>query len=267
MKKLAISLVLILTASSAAAAEKITFCIVNDFMEIVTYRGENEECLEFETPLDIISGERGPVGPEGPPGPPGPEGAQGQAGPPGPQGAQGQAGPQGAQGAPGPQGIPGDEGPEGAEGAEGPEGPEGPQGPAGPAVQIIGGSTGVLVLLPLEQVFLPMFYGMIGAASDVEVPMPASGAVTNLNVRTRSNASIIIGHYDFYIWKSGSDSTVTCQIGTGQNTCSDTVNCVDFVGGTDTIALRATPTNLPLPTGASWTAVFHPQTTCADLGL
>jgi len=263
MKKLAISLVLILTAGSATAAEKITFCVVNDFMQIVTYRGENQDCLEFETPLDIISGERGPVGPQGPAGPPGPPGPQGQQGPPGPQGAQGPAGPPGPQGQ---QGVPGPPGQQGEPGIPGEEGPEGPAGPAGPAVQIIGGSTGVLLLLPLEQVFLPMFYGMIGAASDVEVPMPASGAVTNLNVRTRSNVSIVIGHYDFFVWKSGSDSTVTCQIGTGQNTCSDTVNCVDFVAG-DTIALRATPTNVPLPTGASWTAVFHPETTCADLGL
>lgn len=261
MNKFVISLIFILTASGAAAAEKITFCVVNDFMQIVTYRGPDDECLEFETPLDIISGERGPVGPPGPPGqqgPPGPQGLQGPPGPPGPPGPQGQQGP------PGPQGQ---QGQQGQQGEQGEEGPEGPQGPAGPAVQIIGGSTGVLTLLPFEQVFLPMFYGMIGAASDVEVSMPASGAVTDLHVRTRSNVSIIIGHYDFFIWKSGSDSPVTCQIGTGQNTCSDTTNCVDFAGGTDTIALRATPTNLPLPTGASWTAVFHPETTCADLGL
>ena len=63
MNKFVISLVLILTAGSAAAAEKITFCVVNDFMQIVTYRGDNEDCLEFETPLDIISGEQGPAGP------------------------------------------------------------------------------------------------------------------------------------------------------------------------------------------------------------
>lgn len=259
MKKLITSLVLVvLTAGSAAAAEKITFCVVNDFMQIVTYRGDNEACLEFETPLEIISGEQGPPGPRGPAGPPGPQG------PSGPQGAQGPAGPPGP---PGSQGPPGPPGPQGEQGIPGDEGPEGPEGPAGPAMQIIGGSTGVLTLLPLEQVFLPMFYGMIGASSDVEVSMPASGAVTDLYVRTRSNVSIIIGHYDFYIWKSGSDSTVTCQIGTGQNTCSNTANCVDFTGGTDTIALRATPTDLPLPTGASWTAVFHPQTTCADLGF
>ncbi|HML94762.1 MAG TPA: hypothetical protein PKC29_04970 [Thermodesulfobacteriota bacterium] len=257
MNKFVISLVLILTAGSAAAAEKITFCVVNDFMQIVTYRGDNEDCLEFETPLDVILGEQGPAGPRGPAGPPGPQGPQGQQGPPRPQGAQGPAGPPGPQGQ---QGVPGPPGEQGEQGEEGPE------GPAGPAVQIIGGSTGVLTLLPLEQVFIPMFYGMIGAASDVEVTMPASGAVTNLNVRTRSNVSMVIGHYDFFVWKSGSDRLVTCQIGTGQNTCSDTVNCVDFVEG-DTIALRATPTNVPLPAGAGWTAVFHPETTCADLGF
>ena len=133
-------------------------------------------------------------------------------------------------------------------------------------MQIIGGSTGVLTLLPLEQVFLPMFYGMIGAASDVEMPMPASGAVTDLHVRTRSNV-VGTGHYEFFVWKSGSDSTVTCQIPNGQDTCSDTINCVDFTGGTDTIALRATPSGIDLPTAAGWTAVFHPETTCADLGL
>ena len=258
MKKLAISLVLlVLTAGNAAAAEKITFCVVNDFMQIVTYRGDNEACLEFETPLEIISGEQGPPGPRGPAGPPGPQG------PTGPQGAQGPAGPPGPPGSQGPPGPPGPPGPQGEQGVPGDEGPE---GPAGPAVQIIGGSTGALTLLPLEQVFLPMFYGMIGAASDVEVTMPASGAVTNLNVRTRSNV-IGTGHYEFFVWKSGSDSAVSCQIPNGQNTCSNTANCVDFTGGTDTIALRATPSGIDFPTGAGWTAVFHPQTTCADLGF
>ena len=98
MNKLAISFILVvLTAGSAAAAEKITFCVVNDFMQIVTYRGDNEACLEFETPLEIISGEQGPAGPRGPAGPPGPQGptgpqgAQGPAGPPGPPGSQGAA--------------------------------------------------------------------------------------------------------------------------------------------------------------------------------
>jgi hypothetical protein len=114
---------------------------------------------------------------------------------------------------------------------------------------------------------MPMYYGMIGAESDVELTMPASGAVTDLHVRTRTVVSIIIGDYDFFIRKTGADTAVTCVITTNGTTCSDTTHCADYTAGTDTISVRAAPTNLPLPVGAGWTAVFHPETTCADLGF
>jgi hypothetical protein len=155
-----------LLCGSTVFAEELTFCVQDDFLQIVTYKGPDTECQGFETPLEINSGEQGPVGPQGPqgdPGPPGPQGSQGiqglpgLPGPAGPTGATGPAGPAGVNGlnafvstTPEPPGancadggIKVESGQDsvvdtttyvcnGAEGAAGPTGPAGPDGPIGP---------------------------------------------------------------------------------------------------------------------------------------
>ncbi len=101
------TLLILLFSAGTGSAQEITFCVLDDFLQIVTFRGPDTECLEFETSLEISSGGQGPRGPEGPPGPTGPQGPQGDPGAAGPQGPPGTAGPQGAPGAQGPQGTPG----------------------------------------------------------------------------------------------------------------------------------------------------------------
>lgn len=95
---------------SSVLAEELSFCVLDDFLQIVTFKGPDSECGGLETPLQINSGERGPAGPQGPQGPAGPEG------PTGLTGANGPAGPQGLPGVPGPQGATGPEGPVGTNG-------------------------------------------------------------------------------------------------------------------------------------------------------
>ncbi len=100
-----------LLCGSTVFAEELTFCVQDDFLQIVTYKGPDTECQGFETPLEITSGEQGPTGPQGPqgdPGPPGPEGPQGiqgLSGLPGPTGAIGATGPAGTQGPAGTNGL------------------------------------------------------------------------------------------------------------------------------------------------------------------
>ncbi len=158
-----------LLCGSTVFADEVTFCVLDDFLQIVTFKGPDTECTGFETPLEIISGQQGPVGPQGPQGDPGPPGPQG---PEGPQGIQGSQGPDGPTGATGPQGPAGTNGlsafvnstpeppgancadggikvesgqdsivtsttyvcngPEGPQGIQGEPGPTGPTGPIGP---------------------------------------------------------------------------------------------------------------------------------------
>ena len=113
-----------LLCGSKVFAEELSFCVLDDFLQIVTYKGPDTECSGAEQQLIVNSGEQGPVGP------PGPEGPAGATGPEGPQGSQG---PKGDQGQQGPQGVQGETGPVGPTGATGPEGPAGPEGPQGPA--------------------------------------------------------------------------------------------------------------------------------------
>lgn len=107
---------------AAAFAEEVSFCVLDDFLQIVTWKGPDTECLEFERPL-VLNSE----------GPQGPKGEQGPAGPSGPQGDLGPAGPTGPSGATGLQGIQGEQGPQGLKGDPGPQGPQGIQGDTGPA--------------------------------------------------------------------------------------------------------------------------------------
>lgn len=100
---------------AGAHAEEISLCVLDDFMQIVTFKGPDTECNEFENNLVINT--QGPQGPEGDPGPPGPAGPQGETGPAGPPGPQGDIGPAGAEGEQGPQGVQGGTGPAGADGA------------------------------------------------------------------------------------------------------------------------------------------------------
>lgn len=155
-----------LLCGSTVFADEVTFCVLDDFLQIVTFKGPDTECTGFETPLEINSGEQGPVGPQGPQGDPGPTGPAGPTGPTGATGATGPTGPTGPAGTNGlnafvnstPEppgancadgGIKVESGQDsvvdtttyvcnGAEGVAGPTGPTGPtgatgaQGPAGP---------------------------------------------------------------------------------------------------------------------------------------
>jgi len=105
---------------ATAYAEEVSFCVLNDFMQIVTFKGPDTECLEFETGIKLNS--EGPRGPQGDPGPPGPAGSQGETGPAGPPGLQGETG------AAGPAGLQGPKGDTGAQGVQGEPGPPGADG-------------------------------------------------------------------------------------------------------------------------------------------
>lgn len=116
----------LLLFTNNAFAQEAKFCVLNDFLQIVTFKdAESGGCLEFEMeiPLDGLGqGEEGVPGPKGPAGPSGPQGKTGPAGPqgePGPQGLPGATGPTGPQGDPGPQGLQGDPGPQGPPGTVG----------------------------------------------------------------------------------------------------------------------------------------------------
>lgn len=59
------------STGNVAFSEEIIFCVLDDFLQIVTFRGNDSEYLDFETELIIQSGEQGPPGPPGPAGPQG----------------------------------------------------------------------------------------------------------------------------------------------------------------------------------------------------
>ena len=202
-----------------------------------------------------LDGATGPMGPAGPAGPAGPQGAAGNDGAPGTAGApgaQGPAGPQGmagldgATGPMGPVGPQGAAGNDGAPGAPGVQGPAGPAGPAGTRVPFFGSS------------YFPnsdgVYIGMGESAAThakVAPPMPVSGTIAGLQVRTNSTPGNSPNRYDFTVSVNGTLTTVTCSIGTGQTSCNDSTHSVAISSG-DTVSLLQAGVSNPTSTSVTW---------------
>ena len=156
------------------------------------------------------------------------------------------AGLDGATGPMGPVGPQGAAGNDGAPGAPGVQGPAGPAGPAGTRVPFFGSS------------YFPnsdgVYIGMGESAAThakVAPPMPVSGTIAGLQVRTNSTPGNSPNRYDFTVSVNGTLTTVTCSIGTGQTSCNDSTHSVAISSG-DTVSLLQAGVSNPTSTSVTW---------------
>jgi hypothetical protein len=102
--------------------------------------------------------------------------------------------------------------------------------------------------------FLGFGMGIVSPTeSTVQMPMPTAGTVTDLHILLSGDPGASPNQYAFAVMKNGVATSVTCTVGTGATSCSDSANTVSFVAG-DLISLRSVPTSNPTARSVRFTA-------------
>ena len=200
------------------------------------------------------TGATGTTGPTGATGATGDAGATGVTGPTGDAGTAGATGPTGNDGTPGAAGA---TGPTGDVGAIGPTGDIGATGPTGDAGEVgatgptgatgATGSSGIFVVIIFIATHDPIGdfttrYLSPGSGrqeadvNDAGTPVARGGTIADLKVRSTSSA---VDGMTATLYVNGMATAVTCQIGSGDQTCSSgPTDTVDVLAG-DLIAVEA----------------------------
>ena len=214
------------------------------------------DVLGYVAPVDVVPGPKGDQGPAGATGPGGAVGPPGPVGPTGAKGDTGATGSVGLTGSTGPAGPTGATGAAGPTGATGPAGPTGSTGPAGPS----GGkpvlSGGVEFVDPLDVAgFVGLGTSRMVTATSAEVasPLPAAGALSNLNVHLEHSS----GSVTATVYVNGATTTMTCSVAAAQSVCSD-VTDAKIVAAGDTVSVKIDNTNGQAITNFTWTAWIAP---------
>jgi hypothetical protein len=123
---------------------------------------------------------------------------------------------------------------------------------AGAVPTIIGGTSG-LNMATGATTFMGMF-GLTSATESIaQVPVQASGTVSNFDVRTSAPPSAG-DSWTFTLRKNGTDQSITCTIsGASETQCGDASNTVSFSSG-DLISIQIVPTSAPDASVGRWTA-------------
>ncbi|HOX70466.1 hypothetical protein [Dokdonella sp.] len=99
-----------------------------------------------------------------------------------------------------------------------------------------------------------MFIGMgesDAAFAKVAIPVPVSGTIGGLQVRTNVVPGASPNSYTFTVYVNGAATAATCVIGTGATSCSDSVHTVAISMG-DAVSLQQVGFSTPTAASVTW---------------
>jgi hypothetical protein len=92
--------------------------------------------------------------------------------------------------------------------------------------------------------------------SIVQHEMTVGGTLSQLRIRLEANNAPASSSHTFVVRRNGVDTAVTCQIGSGSSSCSNSTSTAAFAAG-DLISISAVPSGNPTDNlDVRWTAKY-----------